>query len=391
MALPVTITGSVIWPFGAPSHEGSYLGPFKADTGNFYGFFGHTSTHSIVNAVKATDPTDSWTVQAEWDTGGTDNVCSISVVQEGNIFHVLALREVATDDVLYRPYDASTDSWGTEEIVADNVGILHSQSWMGLRSDGDVIALYPGVTVKIMGTDYGRVSYGRRESGSWTSDIAVDDGGEVQYAAGCGAVDDADRTYFFYYAESGPHIYKKDLTSANSLGSAVQVSDTAVAIGISSEKAPPMGAKFYLDGSTKRVTVVWISGSPPSYKSSEIEDNGTPSAEETVSDASSGFGVACLALNGTDLYLLYARTAPNNDLYSDLNSNSGGWGTDILQLSATVQRVSANVYDRSGTKIGYFYNDGGTQKYNEIDIGGAPPDTVLVDIIRCGGVIPFRR
>jgi hypothetical protein len=391
VSLPVTITGN-LFPFGAASVESNYTGPFKSDTGNFYGFFRDT-TSSTVNAVKATDPTDSWSTQAQWALGSGD-VNSVFVAQEGDIFHVLALRASETDDVLYRPYDASTDSWGTQEIVSANVGNIFSQSFIGLRSDGDVIALYPQPTVRIMGTDYARVSYGRREGGSWTSDIAVDDGGEVQYYLGCGAIDDADRTYFFYYAGSGPHIYKKDLTSANSLSSAVQVSDTALNTLSNELKTPAMGAKFYLDGSTKRVTVTWIRDDN-FIGSSEIEDNGTPSAEEIVTDAAVylqtiGLPSPSLALDGTDLYILYAK-ASDEDIYSNLNSNSGGWESDVIQLNAvTARQVSANVYDRSGTKIGYFYRDSTTLKYNEIVPGAAPSGAILFGIIRCGGVIPFR-
>jgi len=88
--------------------------------------------------------------------------------------------------------------------------------------------------------------------------------------------------------------------------------------------------------------------------------------------------VACYALDGTTTRLLYSDSA-SADLWSDAQTDGGSWGTDVEELDAvTINRVSCNVYDRSGSKLAYVYDDGGTIKYNEKSLAAAAEIPFLV-------------
>ena len=78
-----------------------------------------------------------------------------------------------------------------------------------------------------------------------------------------------------------------------------------------------------------------------------------------------GSPVASLAIDGTDEHLLYANSS-DSDLYHDKND---GTDTEILD-AVTINRISSNVYDRTThTRLAYVYDDGGTIKYNEVQLG----------------------
>ena len=257
-----------------------------------------------------------------------------------------------------------------------------------VRSDGDVIVLYTG-SEEISSTTYPRAWYARRESDSWTADVHVSPDGETKdYIGGPVKRGESDKMHFFYKNDTDSHVLHKSLTSGNSLSSEEQVSDTAVN-GADHSIIP---ACYYDTGGVERITIGWVKDSDQKVWTSEIDDDGTPSAEENASDltvepASGGFA-ACLAVVGTTAHLLYSDDA-DRDIQHDQNVNGGGWGTDVEDKAGSFVGVSCNVYERSGTnRLAMVTDSTGADEYDEIDLVVA--GTAIKDMIGMG-VVPFAR
>ena len=88
---------------------------------------------------------------------------------------------------------------------------------------------------------------------------------------------------------------------------------------------------------------------------------------DNVPAVSGNNAIVCSALDGTDQHLLYSGGGVgglDRDLFHDKNKTA-----DVEELDGvTVNRISCNVYDRSGAKLAYVYDDGGTIKYNEVNL-----------------------
>ncbi len=172
MALPTTVVSQA----GAEGHHP----PVKSSGGDFYCIVIDASDASIVNAFKATDPSDSWTEQ---DAGSAPNapadIQGYTTAVHDNIIHV------ASWDVDFRhehyQFDMDTDSWIVDEFLTNPTDDPnHSWGSLAVRSDGDVIYGYVGDS-DVITTNWERTDYGRRESGSWTTGQGVNTGGSTHY------------------------------------------------------------------------------------------------------------------------------------------------------------------------------------------------------------------
>lgn len=368
MALPVTISATKF------PRTNNYVGPFLSG-GNFYTVLIDSADNSLVEVHKATDPTSSF---VEQDSGNkpntTDDVKSIWVHQEGTDLHVGHGEHDGTSTVRYgySVFHMATDLWdGTivnEEIEASVTSLdgLDLSISISVRSDGDVVVLYNGATDSIHGQDRDRVDYRRREGGTWSAAIAVDNAAEFSWFGSIIVRGSSDRMHFFFKDDDASDAYQRTLTSGNSLESFPSAGDTATD-AVNHVFGPGIS---YDDGGTQRVRCPYADGSGQvSY--AEFDSGDTPGAftinadvgDNTVERAIERHVLACLSVDGTDEHLLYANDA-DQDLYHDKND-----GTDTEVLDAvTINHISCNVYDRSGTKLAYVYDDGGTIKYNEVDI-----------------------
>ncbi len=183
MALPTTILSDV----GYPGHHP----PFKSSGGNFYAI----ATDDVVTSVhievfKATDPTDSWTVQDAADnpilSGSGLALECIAAVQDGDVIHIITgITGGAVINYQYHQFNMATDNWDIANETIENTENNPTNLWcsIAVRSDGDVIVAYAGDTDQNMGGKKERVDYGRREGGSWGGNvgIALDAGGDVHY------------------------------------------------------------------------------------------------------------------------------------------------------------------------------------------------------------------
>ena len=70
-------------------------------------------------------------------------------------------------------------------------------------------------------------------------------------------------------------------------------------------------------------------------------------------------------MDETTVWALISHSS--QDLFSDSNNDSAGWGTDTEELDAvTINNITSNVYQRgSDIVLAYVYDDAATIKYNE--------------------------
>src|SRR5205809_6050863 len=112
MALPTTITGI--------STAVACAGPFKSSGGNYY-FFGVNSTNSDkIDALKASDPTSSFSVAGTSPTPiSTVAVQWITAVQVSDVIHLACAINAggtsASCNFAYYTFDMSTDTWSSKE------------------------------------------------------------------------------------------------------------------------------------------------------------------------------------------------------------------------------------------------------------------------------------
>lgn len=99
---------------------------------------------------------------------------------DGTTFHIATYEADDTIDPLfegvkYHTFDITTDTWVIKaEAVHDTLAHGFFQyNYLEIRSDGDIIIAYMGDPEIIMGSDFLRGSYARRESSSWTVGISI--------------------------------------------------------------------------------------------------------------------------------------------------------------------------------------------------------------------------
>jgi hypothetical protein len=296
-----------------------------------------------------------------------------------------------TGDVKYHTFVMSSDTWGiTNESVTTVPGsdVQSGQPSVHVRSDGDVICLYPGATEIVHSVVYDRVSYARRESGTWTADIALDGAGADHWHAGSAVPGSSDRTHFFFVNNDVNDIYQRTLTSANSLQTLGSAFDTTA----HSDAYVYPGGISYDDGGTQRVRGLYIDNGAVLARA-ELDSSDTPTATGnpiTTQFVLQGLhAVADVAVDGTNVYSIYGEAGTGNIFY-DLND-----GTDVeLDISTeNGARCACNIYTR-GTDVvlGVVFSSGtGADDpfYTELFIRSTAT-TALQDIIGLG-VVPFPR
>lgn len=373
MALPVTIS-DVSFP-----SENYYIGPFLSSAGNVYVIPRRASTGRI-EAQKATDPTSSFSIVSA-GTGPlvqAGTLTSAWCYQVVDVIHLAFLDFGASSSLSYCNFDMSTDTWTAEEVVLlafDNgpqTAATDSVS-IGVRSDGDVIVLYNGDGDAIMGTDYARVDYARKESGSWTTGIPVDGAGEDHWHGASIVMGASDRAHLFYRNDDLDDGYHVTLTSANNLQTptafdATGANDHAHMFG--------KGVAFASGADTKIRVPYTDSTNKVSIAGFVSADNPTVSVVATdVSDTTLGNPTRSydLAVDVDKQWLLYVEGSTGDLWRVNTGADNDTWDSDVELLDAVnISELSSNIYQR-GTDIvfAYIYNDGGTIKYNEYVISSA--------------------
>ena len=381
MALPVTLSSPTI------AVHNAYHGPFKSSGGNFYTILCGTTAMSSVWAVqdgdnihvifthdstatrnltawKATDPTSSFAEQDTSNrpsTGGSDS------------------------ELFYARFDMSSDAWvdlGTSdfEIQIDAAGTtqLDTACTIGVRSDGDIVVAYNGDSEMLMGSEFERVDFNvsTDNGATWAGPTSLDNAGTEDWT-GCVIVPgSSDRMHAFFKNDTNDDAYQRTIRSNDSLETFPSSFDTAIHNGNYSFGH----GVSYDDGGTQRVRCPYMDVSPDHAFVAKFDSADTPTlSTDDASDQDINVGSYSLSVNAKDLQLLYSNNA-DNDLYRNTNDDDAGWTADNEELDAVsvTAPISTNVYVRSSNnRLAYIYSDGGTVKYNEVDLGVAPNTETL--------------
>jgi hypothetical protein len=283
--------------------------------------------------------------------------------------------------VKYAQFDTTTDTWSVGHELVDNTttgvnaAALPYMSCSIAARTSDVVILHTD-GYETINTD---VVYSRGASGSWTSAVAVKGSVNTFKSASMAVKGASDRIHFFYADDDNDDILHRSLSSGNVLDTEATVDAAAIA-GV---KHPIGRGIAYPDNGNTTIKVPYLDADE-SITSIRIDASGanptiatdTAASDNDAEDINSSV-VACMAVDGTDTWLLYSGggvSGVDQDLYTDTQEDGGSWGTDTEEQDAiTMNRLSAGKYTRSATDyIGYVWLDGTTTSYDEITLA-APP------------------
>ena len=277
----------------------------------------------------------------------------------------------------------SSDAWddidtGDDDIVIESPGTTQTADacTIAVRSDGDIVVAYQGDSDMVMGTEFERIDWNVSTDGgvNWAGPVSIDNGGSVNWT-GCVIVPgSSDRMHVFFKDDTNNDAYQRRINSDDSLETFPSAFETD-ASGLDYIFGPGVS---YDDGGTQRVRCPYARPAATikvSIAKLDSADTPTVTKDLAVSDNlvenTNEQHTLSLSVDVKNLQLLYANSG-DFDLYRDTNDDDAGWGTDTEELDGvTVNHISPRVYDRSGQKLAFIYDDGGTVKYNEVDLGGA--------------------
>lgn len=372
------------------------LGPFISSAGNVYMFGRGSVSPGTANCYKAADPMSTASLAGAAKTmssATTTAIEAMAAVQVGNVIHVAT--QISTGLVYYNSFTMDTDVWNitTSETVqsaaATTFAPVASATFVDIRvlSSGQPTFLYSGGVTAMSGTL--NTIYYRRRTGTNTYGTATAVAtGTNDYRASGLQLGASDRLHIVYYDSTNADLYQRHLTSAGVLGTAAAFETSAAAI-----TNHQTSGVAYDDGATRRVRVAYRQSTTNDLRLAYFDsaDNPTVTTEAISAGAiprfntTDGQSVWMLANDSTTVHALYADNA-TSDLQHDFSANNNsGWGVDVNELAGTINKLTANVYTRSGTKyLAMVLDDGGTVKYAEIALAGAPAASTsyLYDIRR---------
>ena len=383
MALPTTITGLSTSP-------NKYSQPFISSGGNVYVVGRDTSTTSLIRAFKATDPTSSFSnVGTDFNLTSSHSLETLVAIQSGDNIHVATTDSSAGSlTILYHVFSMSSDSWTTtNESILGSTSVVNSSalSMLGIsiRSDGDVIVTHNGSTDKIMGTDYDRAKYSRRESGSWTSDVDLGDvSASVNYYASGVVIGGSDRMHFFFVDDTNNDMYQRTLNSSNSLETLPSAFDTTVS---TTELALMQLGVSYDSGGTIKVRYPISDATASVANSAKLDSNtDTPTVTQdtgitgaTAVNTGAYFRLTFTA-DGTTLW--HSFQAADHDLYTQSNADDAGWDAPVefYDDAGALSGHRANIYTRGSTKVLAFVMTAGSSiKYHEKTLSAGTTDAAF--------------
>jgi hypothetical protein len=358
------------------------LGPFVASNGTYW-YFGQDSVSApLVCAMKATAPMTSFSKQST--KSYTTAFEAMACYQVGDVIHIAT--QISTGAVYYNSWDMVAQTWGltTSElaVAAASQPPTTNATFVDLvvRGNGEVVFVYcAGQTA--MSSTFNMVFYRRRTGvATYQTAVKVDNAGSVNWTGGVAALGASDRVHFFLSSATASDGYQRTLTQANALETFPAAFDTTMAL---------LGNNFaqaiaYSDAGTTRIRTIYSDQNVfPSIAKADSSDAPTVSVDAAIAAAGGDAGpgtMPTMTLNndGTTLHALWVDGITFDLMHDSSTGGGGAWGTDTNELAGTINHITANVYDRSGTKLAMVLDDAGTIKYAEIALAAGPP-TITMD------------
>ena len=374
MALPVTITNVDQLNRAAGGRSRPYISTAGAGAAVYCFFRGALAGDGDeLKAFKSANPdTTSFTEQDLVQEAGSSSWSNLGSFREDDTddeIHLVA--STGAEEIFYHIFDMSTDTYTTENeqltsaVQATPFGLKLLA--VALETNGDVIVAYQGAEEDDMGLRQ-RIDYARRVGGTWTSNLAVDDGGKFDYYSSGIVRGASDLFHIVFYDETNNDALHKSVQDVDGTLSAVEtLSDSTLSTAEHIVNNPV----FYDDAGTERITVAFRRDTGGSQgRTAEVEDDGTPLAAETAADdvdlfteSSRLFAVISLAVDVKTVWAMWADST--NDIFVNFNVNSGGWDTEIEEGDALVaDAVSTNIYERDGNIVlAYLYSQNGDDAF----------------------------
>lgn len=367
----------------------SSIGPFKSAAGNYY-----AATFATTNYTR-----DTWRINKSpnpitgaWASRGGNNFASTStttweaasVVQVADVLHVAL--QTSTGAVNYRAYDMAADAFVAAMVVAYAAAVAAPTAgypFVSLvpRSTGELVCCFAYGAASST-SSLQRIAFKRRATdGTWANNAGsttasaatfIDSGGSVNWSNPLAVLGADNRVHCFFKDHSSGAVYQRTLSEANALEAFPASFDTTASADI--HPFGP-GTSFGSGGVTKVRVPYRDSNDQTSEAALDSADVPTVSSTANVSGAATfalnNQAVHAMATHGATQHLLYSDSA-TQDLWRDQNTGTG-WGADVEEWdAATINALSANVYDRSGAKLAMVVNDGGSVKSAEISVVAVP-------------------
>ena len=385
MALPITFDSSD--PDGIDFVARFAMGRMKPHhrAGAVYAFFrgiGASEGDDLIVQKTVNPDTTDFTELTFISVPGSNSISGIATWQSPDDDDIVHIATTSGTDVKYSRFNMATDAFVTSfEAVTGAVTIdvfATKVCSIAVETDGSVIIEYQAATDNNMGAKQ-RVDYAFKPiGGSWTSNVALDDGGAVNYH--CGALVRGEANKF--------HLTFHNTTTLDAVHKSVQDVDGTLSSGedynsVSTDQvnlfqlATPV---YYDDDGVERVTLGHQTLSEIA-RSAVVEDDGTPEASieaslvgstaEAIGVANS-FGAYSFAVDADDksVWIIFGR-ASDDDVYRAQNQDDESpWQDGVEELDAVdVNIITSNIYTR-GTDVvlAYIYEDGTAIKYNEFVI-----------------------
>ena len=384
MALPINI-------FRRVGEQNSYHGPFHSAGDAAADNVSVVLTNSIPDGetillMRSPNPTSSsFVVEDTLNSpvfGSGTTVDSLWSVQGGEKIHVVGQND--GHDVWYAQVEdlsqgASAiwhdiDGAGDRDILVDSAPIgddgpnAIACSISAETTGTDIVVAYQGLNDMDMGTAYARIDVKRStdDGENWGSVIAIDNGGAVHWTGPVIVQGSSDRMHIFFIDDNNNDAYQRTLRSDDSLETFPSAFDAAA--GAVGSYVFGRGVAFTSGADTKVRAPYKDADNTLSVVRFNSVDTPSVTTVTGVSDTTAATDIFGLAVDTDVQHLLYRGA--DADLFRDeTGADNDTWGTDTEVLDAvTINDVFPNVYDRSGQKLAYIYDDGGTVKYNEVTL-----------------------
>lgn len=383
MALP-----SVISTLVDPWH--GVGGPYVSSGGNVY-VLTRSAGAGELHMFKSSDPATSGWANAGTDVAMTsgNTIRHIGAYQVADLIHVVTRDAAGTssNQIRYHVFDMSTDTWTTTNTLVKTTytqkgTVDESPVRIIVRGDGNKIVFYEGPQV-LADIQRARTYYARHMGSAWSADIALDNGGNVDWYPQDMVLGSADRVHFCMLDRTSFALYQRCLTSANALQSfpaafenVPDQSDVALqrAIAYSASAGGtvvrfPYFANFLPEINDARFSSV-DAPTPPFDLSIDI----TTPQDNLISGIRN---VCSLAADGNAVYNVFINTS--QDLYVQSSQDAAAWSSPTLVQAANANYVFTNCFVRSNSRVvGIVYLEGTTDlTYTEYTLSTAAASATL--------------
>jgi len=316
-------------------------GVVTTSSGNIYVFWADTS---YIYAYKSTDGGSSFSSVASAESvnihGSGSNIGSIDIaIDSDGYIHVASnARNTDTRDTAYCLFNTSNDTFGTwEEAAAGSKYVANTGVSISIDSNKKPHILFVIVEAN-MGTDYHRIYYTNKVSGSWATPTMISTGTTKSYYYPGFTVRNSNYLEAVYGDANPMYFYRTYTTSWETEN---YWADTAYSRGIRSITAKSDGTVYRYGRDFN---------SPQN-----VEEN---DSQLGVADAYTGADPSYGAnLTGSTRYLFRVDNT-DRDIYVYINSGTG-WNQSVLETGTYYRIITEWAYnfEYQSNRINYIFDD----------------------------------